>query len=552
MKQPQIDLFKKLNTEWTQIVAVKRQITRLWPKTTVNGVEVFDKLYWYPKSHLEANKVLFGRLGAYNQLKDENPKGIDSAWLYLNPTKLSFTTDGSLESMDGTFIDEHLIVSLERMMPVGVEFEFTVVTKDSDTGVTQAMSNDDKVSHILGLYPSNVNNWTITGDDQNDNLSEVSKFILSDTDGNFNISDVECFSGTITESSRRYVSWEWTTVTTSVPTTIINFKATRVNGFTNTDNIIQKMLEVRNAKLTAEVSNNMYNYSEGDEQDHSYVYNNEFFVDGHMKTSIMDLSVLKSKDAVTLLYSAIDQGYRKKKVKWYKKLFVAIVGFVAAWLCQGCAAYVVATVVAITLALLSMAMVRWGDEAGASFAAKVSSMASTLASILGIMNFVSSLKTKLVEASATEALQREGAKEITKEMIRDKARQMAAKVTIGGIQEYVMGAFSSTMKITAESILKGLVFVSDFVMSSRLESQRDKVNRLNKKLREAEEDQMLEDGRFKDLAQEFIKSNYHVLDIDAGPYKYDYLYEGTYMNVCRKSVNAMDKEHMGIGTISKV
>jgi len=90
MKRPQPDIGDLLRQSFIQDIGLTKKIRRLWGTTTVNGVEVFEhRKYYYPKSNIATNETLFRHLGIYNDLNNQNPSGITSAWIYLNKNKAS-------------------------------------------------------------------------------------------------------------------------------------------------------------------------------------------------------------------------------------------------------------------------------------------------------------------------------------------------------------------------------------------------------------------------------------------------------------------------------
>lgn len=108
MKRPQPDIGDLLRQGFLNNMGSARKFKRLWgtttvpvtintgevdalgsPITTTENVEVLkERQYYYPTSSQSDNfEKLFRFLGAYNDLKNNNPKGVDNAWLYLNKNK---------------------------------------------------------------------------------------------------------------------------------------------------------------------------------------------------------------------------------------------------------------------------------------------------------------------------------------------------------------------------------------------------------------------------------------------------------------------------------
>jgi hypothetical protein len=86
MKRPQPDIGDILKASFINNVKTVKKLKRLWGTTTVNGVEVLKhRQFYYPDSQKSAEfEKLFKFLGAYDGVTSSDPKGVDSAWLYLN------------------------------------------------------------------------------------------------------------------------------------------------------------------------------------------------------------------------------------------------------------------------------------------------------------------------------------------------------------------------------------------------------------------------------------------------------------------------------------
>lgn len=90
-----------------------RKFKRLWGTTYVGGVEVLrNRQYYYPSSSRSSNfEKLFKYLGAYEDVTSSSPKGITSAWIYLNKNKgssLPIAAGGDLVSTYNLFVSENL------------------------------------------------------------------------------------------------------------------------------------------------------------------------------------------------------------------------------------------------------------------------------------------------------------------------------------------------------------------------------------------------------------------------------------------------------------
>jgi hypothetical protein len=89
MKRPQPDIGELLKSSFIGHMGNTRKFKRLWGTTYIGGVEVLhNRRYYYPGGSRPSNyEKLFRYLGVYDELVNSNPKGITSAWLYLNKNK---------------------------------------------------------------------------------------------------------------------------------------------------------------------------------------------------------------------------------------------------------------------------------------------------------------------------------------------------------------------------------------------------------------------------------------------------------------------------------
>jgi hypothetical protein len=89
MKRPQPDIGDTLRGAFITSLGRTRKFKRMWGTTYVNGVEVLhNRRYYYPNNQRPDNfEELFRFLGAYKDVTASEPKGIKSAWVYLNKNK---------------------------------------------------------------------------------------------------------------------------------------------------------------------------------------------------------------------------------------------------------------------------------------------------------------------------------------------------------------------------------------------------------------------------------------------------------------------------------
>jgi hypothetical protein len=163
MKRPQPDIGDLLKQSFIQNLGLTRKIKRLWGTTTVSVTTVTDQLgqvlstsgedidtsdfaperlplitttqsvevfhsrkYYYPKNNITTNEALFRHLGIYNDLNNQNPEGITSAWIYLNKNKAS-----SIPAPEEEIItDEYGNVLNDQQVLEGTYYDFIAANLD--------------------------------------------------------------------------------------------------------------------------------------------------------------------------------------------------------------------------------------------------------------------------------------------------------------------------------------------------------------------------------------------------------------------------------------
>ena len=86
MKKPLVDVKERQLSEYSAKVQYINKFIKNWGKTTVNGVEVLqERNYIYPMS-AQAEKFLRWS-GGLDSVRRQSWKGIENAWIYINPNK---------------------------------------------------------------------------------------------------------------------------------------------------------------------------------------------------------------------------------------------------------------------------------------------------------------------------------------------------------------------------------------------------------------------------------------------------------------------------------
>lgn len=549
MKDPGVNILATTQQKYVASLGFKRKFLRLWGTELLDGVEVLkEKHLWYPKTNLENNEKLFRLLKMYSQLEGEDPEGITSAWVYLNPDKVTVSTDGSNEANENTLLDESLVQQINRTIDINTKYQWIMTIKsDEYDGITQAPEGEThsemttRVSNYLSSnYEDVFDNCLIIGDADSLESRLLSKYVLFDTDNRFdvNITSIDQVITTQTNPPAGVNNYWTPDGVYKVISHAITMEVTRVSTVQNTDAIISKMLAVQDAKDKSDLLGVQSNWEYASIDDKT----NDFFYKGRLRASVFSLDTLKTADCNDLLNDCIDTGYQKKKVKWYQKLFVLIVAVVAVVICGASCGYGVAgaltvpqaamaaTVISFTLAVTSMAMAAWGDESGAGFAVKMGSIAGKVAAVAGIFNMITSFTTNVARETAKQALQEAG-KEVTEEAIQEQLVATAREMTISGAYEVakdmIGNMVSKAMDTSIQGILKTFNQVANFIMKNDLTKRESALQAKQNKLQEQKDEiAAIEAGMNRDLAWDFIRTHTAPMTTDqsifnAEEYKYE-------------------------------
>ena len=96
-----------------------RRFAKYWGN---NGTVFNKRVYIYPKHHVTGNAnttKLLKMMGSYNDVMAMDPKGVESMWLYLNPEKLT-------ASSEDYFTSYFIAQLIENNMVVDQWYNFTL------------------------------------------------------------------------------------------------------------------------------------------------------------------------------------------------------------------------------------------------------------------------------------------------------------------------------------------------------------------------------------------------------------------------------------------
>lgn len=547
MKNVQIDVYSTRTQEYLDRVGFKNKFLRLWGH---DGTVLTERHYYYP-SISENDVKLFKLLGIYKDLKDAQGKmsGISSAWIYLNPSKL-----------DTSAIDAAIIVQkLEFQVTEGIytiniypkintyrvgnniTSSYTPVQGDILGLFDEAYLNPDGsinsalIEYVKNNYKDILNNYIVecTADDPIEKM--VAMNIMNGSDAfKYTVSSIEYGLAEdikiIGESSYKY----------SRKSLTLDLKIAQIGAVSETDPLVtlivaqiqadreraeRALLEIDSAKLANKAFNSAVNSSK--------TIANAIWLNNRLRVTAFTPTVLKTEKLIEVIQKSLDSGYKKKKVKWYKKL-IGLVVFVVVFyftrnaaLAKGASA-LVATAAALSIgtlavSLLSAGMAAWGDEAGARWNGEFARKVGIVSSIIGFAALVQSISNAVAKA-ATQQVLAEAAKQGTELTATELASQVAQRSLLDTIKGMIVDYFKSGL-VTNLSLEQGISAASrvfGLYSKNKLEDLQDRLKTVQQQ--NAEYAQYEEENRGRDIGMALIKAHGEMLHQDSTD-KYDYMYE---------------------------
>ena len=470
MKRPQPDIGDALRSSFISNVSTVRKLRRLWGTTTVNGVEVFtQRQYYYPDNYRSAEfEKLYKFLGAYGDVVDTDPKGIESAWMHFNkssvadlsgdynefvasnlnqlwwdvadgvmPTGLTLTTDIIIEAeitsrsnrairstslLDTSWTKAALVAAVEANYEALWD---TCVITQQGVGVINKGSITDPITTIT----------TVDEDDLSPNdpwLDVIARYALRDVGIPCTIKDVTPGIGNQEGSTfNTYV------VTIEIPYNFFNNNAVFVESIvqdlsTTFTPTIRTRMSYPNRYLTRKSIRSMdasdledgttitrpYRLWENEASETSalydalwYNYNGTWYLRS-LPYDNPRVYGLTFKQLSSYTVQMIDSGYKKKKVPWWKKLIALVIFILLVVYAPGGTKGALALTKAIAfasavLSVITLALSLAGADEWASAFAEVSKTIEPLtkfASIVSLLSGLESLATDFSDKLSEESL----------------------------------------------------------------------------------------------------------------------------------------------------
>ena len=426
---------------------MKNRILKYWPRTTVDGVEIFDKLYLYngsvqkSASHLK----LYNLLGVkVENLESESWKGIENYYLYFK------VIQGLEEDLTTADLENAIIVA----MPFTQKSVDTVPEVDRSEWITVPISYEPvKVSpqnnvlsnaEIIAAIRSNPQ--VVTYDSINsDPLAVVALLDTSDSlfektfaVNNIQLTDVAYTIQTNRTNKTKVVKEAGLTmrfrrklVDDTIQDSVLGVVTTYINAITTA---------ITNLDVQAKrLYRTLVPFTDDDiilvrpASIHTFPGSPNSIGESLVGYKVAGLVNVPSKIFNKTIVGQIDSGYTEKSVSWWKKLVTAIVTIIiivaAAWaaaLTVGNSLAWAATILTVgSLAMQGLAIVlAKEDPAWGAYIGKMATVLGYMATVVGIINIVSQMaKAAALAAEGAKEAGKEGAKEGIKEGIKEGVKE---------------------------------------------------------------------------------------------------------------------------------
>jgi len=444
-----------LNAQWLNALSKKVKFLRLWGHS---GGVLTEKIKWYPSKYLERNKEILQFLGQYKELKNQpSPKGIESAWIYLNPDKWK-----------GEIKAESLANQVNLVMPIDQEFSWSI--QFPATGIMADKTDAEVMNQIETNYKHIFESRAIDGTASDEIARMLSKYILLNVGDRFEVEYGELSKSTYTvllnvlgevtdvESTIKYLKHKYKARYETRVSYSLDFKVKRISAVLDDDPFIRRLSNAKSAETRAAALKlqELEPYIGADHDNDGFSVSislgthfakkrvtNEYFLNGQLRTDVFSIKTMKSKDCNILWSSIIDSDFKKKKTKWYSKLLAIVVVVAVAWVTGGSSLGAMAwgaAIGALAGAVLSMAMTEWGDYSGAGFASKMSALAGKVSNIIGVLNILGNTLSTLTSEATKKTLM-----EKIKSMVIAKFNQLT-QLTLKNVFRWVAQGLNLYMK----------------------------------------------------------------------------------------------------------
>lgn len=333
-----VDLASPIIGEYLLNSKAKRIVLNHWNRTTINGTEVFDRLYLYQNGSVveDADHLkLYQLMGIdLDELKNESYDGVDSLWLYFKYVN----TINPLDIANQDLFD-YAVLSCDTATEYEIVLNYIVAY--SKNSVNTPLVGTELETFLLNKFtlPYDEDDFTIIKQGNN-----PSHFIaLQDLENTLFDTTVTIGSTNIRESDEKD---DFGIALTNVHTTSIKFtfkrKANTVIGDCTT-----LFDRIRVYKF---VTDDFYNYIDDTDPNGVFISRDVYYdplstLNGdsytpptgvttatkkNMYLSVAGFETLRNRDAGKLLKDSIESDYKEEEAYWWEKLLNAVILIIAA------------------------------------------------------------------------------------------------------------------------------------------------------------------------------------------------------------------------------
>jgi hypothetical protein len=504
--KPTIDFFGGALSEFIQSERFKNKVIKLYGTKYIDDVKVFNENFGiYPGTEDSNVQEMLELFNMKSQIEEQNWEGISNAWIYFNPNKSNAQKFESIATVD------YVQTKLNNLYDIDVEYSFHLNLYLENTDVSLlSITNEQKIDFIINNYNLIFNNAYGNSDGNEETLDGLCKYLMFDNNQHFEIvlSKPNIQTYQISKKESLVIEDGLQDRNKKILNYSIGFdmKVKRISYIQKTSNIVVKISSINDINEQNIVLSSLEQTRDNDgiSSDRTTVTNTVFYKD-HLRFSLTDSNIMKTSDFVNVVINFIDVGFQKKKVKWYKKIIAMAIFVVAVILSvpSGGTTLTVAQVaftfamVTIELVVISLVLSKVGMVDIANSLGKFIKMSSFVATVTGIGSVITAI-----------------------------ARQ--------GLMTYIQVSISGMSTFSFQS-LRYLSMAADFFYKNKLDKIQTSNNKLQDKLDEQEK--LLAEmysGEYN-ISAEYIKFEHDLLKRDSIEFEVDYKYEGTKLNIQRRS-----------------
>lgn len=580
MKQ-YIDFFETLKGEFVGSLKFKNKFIRLWGITSIDGVEVLNnRFYVYPNTKSTNVQKFLKHIGAQSQINGADFRNVQNYYFWLNASKADTLNQEDLNDIIASKINsycaigEKLVINL-NFSNAGDYNYFKNFTKQQ---IFDYVNNDyDNLYNTLDNYAVGETLLTTT----------IGSYILFDNGQHFDISILKATVNAIPIKVKlNALSDDYTTVyKTGISLEIEAIRRDNVTGSANiVTHIVDEAAEFASAEATRIQQLLESNTNESTTSGSGWIKTrkqktDDIWYKGQMRVSFIEDSVVKTKEKINILLSALDTGYTKKKTKWWKKILgpiLIIIAIVLACIPGGQAPAALLMNIALYVGVAVMIMVglqaywaKHGDPGAAEYMGrwiKVGSIISAVAGIAGIVaNIARQAAVQAATTAATEAAATSGgtatftatslgqtatvtataevtAYGTTTTIVEGGTGALVSETATVGFSDFVSAGWdsmysgmTSSWQSIASTGLKMVRFFTNMRFQSQAKSLQSEINAKTEQNDKASKELEEMNDKEVNIALEDIKWYTSPLKIESQMYDIDYLYGGTKMNIGRPS-----------------